>query len=73
MQFDLLVAGMVQGYMWKHMVPFIDSVIASMPFWWVRMVSGMMIFVGESLFVVNVYMTWKESRGVQGGMVANPT
>ncbi len=62
MQFDLLVAGLVQGYMWRSLVPFIDSVIASMPFWWVRMVSGMMIFVGETLFIINVYMTWRESR-----------
>ena len=62
MQFDLLSAGLVQGYLWANLAPFIDSVIASMPFWWVRMFSGMMIFVGEALFVINVYMTWKQSR-----------
>lgn len=64
MQFDLLIAGLVQGIMWANLAPFIDSVTASIPFWWVRMVSGMMIFVGESIFIINVYMTWKQSRSV---------
>lgn len=62
MQFDLLSAGLVQGYMWKNMSPFIDSVVASVPFWWVRMFSGMMIFVGTVLFVINLYMTYKMSK-----------
>lgn len=62
MQFDLLSAGLVQGFMWKNMAPFIDSVIASIPFWWVRAFSGMMIFVGEVLFFTNIFMTWKSSR-----------
>jgi cbb3-type cytochrome oxidase subunit 1 len=62
MQFDLLVAGLVQGTMWASLAPFIDSVAASVPYWWVRMVSGMMIFVGESIFILNVFMTWRQSR-----------
>ncbi len=70
MQFDLLVAGLVQGYLWAKLAPFIDSVVASMPFWWVRMFSGMMIFVGESLFVINIYMTWKQSRPGRVAQVA---
>lgn len=64
MQFDLLIAGLVQGMMWANLSPFIDSVAASIPFWWVRMFSGMMIFVGESIFIINVYMTWRQSRAV---------
>lgn len=64
MQFDLLSAGLVQGYMWKNMAPFIDSVVASMPFWWVRAFSGVMIFVGQVVFMLNIYMTWKQSRSV---------
>jgi cbb3-type cytochrome oxidase subunit 1 len=62
MQFDLLSAGLVQGWMWKSMAPFIDSVAASVPFWWVRAFSGMVIFVGETLFVINVFMTFIQSR-----------
>lgn len=62
MQFDLLSAGLVQGYMWRNMAPFIDSVVASIPFWWVRAFSGVMIFVGTVAFILNIYMTWKQSR-----------
>jgi len=62
MQIDLLAAGVVQGMMWKSLVPFIDSVKASMPFWWVRTFSGIVILVGEVCFLVNMYMTWQESR-----------
>jgi len=69
MQFDLLVAGLVQGYLWASLAPFIDSVAASVPFWWVRMFSGMMIFVGESIFILNVFMTWK-SRPVTAPVAA---
>jgi cytochrome c oxidase cbb3-type subunit 1 len=62
MQVDLLAAGVVQGMMWRSLVPFIDSVQASAPFWWVRSFTGIMILVGEACFVVNLYMTWQESR-----------
>ena len=61
MQIDLLSAGLVQGYMWKSMAPFIDSVTASIPFWWVRTFSGVMILVGTIMFIYNIFMTWKLS------------
>jgi cytochrome c oxidase cbb3-type subunit 1 len=59
MWIDLLAAGVMQGYMWKNLVPFIESVEASKPFWWTRMFSGSLILVSELLFTVNLYMTWK--------------
>lgn len=62
MQIDLLAAGVVQGLLWKSLAPFIDSVSASVPFWWVRTFTGIMILVGEGCFLVNMYMTWQESR-----------
>lgn len=62
MQIDLLAAGVMQGMMWKSLSPFIDSVAASVPFWWVRTFTGIMILVGESCFFVNIYLTWQESR-----------
>ncbi len=62
MALDLAVAGILQGEMWKNMVPFIDSVSASMPYWWVRFLSGICIFVGVICFFINIYMTWKESK-----------
>ena len=62
MQIDLLAAGVMQGNMWKSLAPFIDSVAASVPFWWVRTFSGIMILAGEGCFIVNIYLTWQESR-----------
>lgn len=69
MQVDLLAAGVVQGMLWKSMAPFIESVRASMPFWWTRSFTGVMILAGEACFLVNIYMTWKESRRVGRGPV----
>jgi cytochrome c oxidase cbb3-type subunit I len=56
---DLLAAGVMQGYMWKQLVPFVDTVHATKPFWWTRMFSGIPILIGEFLFAINLYMTWK--------------
>jgi cytochrome c oxidase cbb3-type subunit 1 len=56
---DLLAAGVMQGYMWKQLVPFVDTVHATKPFWWTRVVSGVMILVSEILFAINIYMTWR--------------
>ena len=62
MDIDLMSAGLVQGFMWKSMAPFIDSVTASIPFWWVRTLSGAAIFVGQVCFAINVYMSFRESK-----------
>lgn len=62
MDIDLLAAGVVQGFMWISMTPFIDTVIASKGFWWVRTLSGVAIFAGTTCFVINMFMTWKVSR-----------
>lgn len=59
MFFDLLVAGLVQGFMWRDLAHWDDSLVASMPFWLVRTFSGIMIMVGQFLFFYNVYMTWR--------------
>ena len=62
MQIDLLAAGVMQGLMWRSLAPFIDVVRASVPFWWARTLSGIVILVGESIFMINLYLTWQESR-----------
>lgn len=60
MALDLDIAGLVQGEMWRSLSPFIDSVLASKPYWWIRTFSGVAITVGFVLFLVNMIMTWKE-------------
>lgn len=62
MQFDLLAAGVMQGVMWRSLLPFIDSIRASVPFWWTRTFSGVLILSGEFCFFVNLYLTWQEGR-----------
>lgn len=62
MDIDLICAGLVQGHMWKSLVPFIDTVAASRPYWWIRTFSGVMILVGEVCFFINIVMTYLMGR-----------
>ena len=43
---DLTAAGLVQGQLWQGDLPWMDSVRASVPFWWVRSVSGFVLLAG---------------------------
>jgi cytochrome c oxidase cbb3-type subunit 1 len=54
---DLLAAGVVQGYLWKSLAPWEDSLIASMPFWHIRVVAGIMIVAGQLIQAYNMWMT----------------
>ena len=56
---DLCAAGVMQGYQWKQLVPSIETVQETKPFWWTRMLTGVPILVAEILFAINLYMTWK--------------
>lgn len=62
MDIDLMCAGLVQGSMWKSLVPFIDVVSVSKPYWWIRTFSGVVILVAEVIFFINVLMTYLSSR-----------
>ena len=46
MVLDLTAAGLVQGQLWSVELPWMDSVRASIPFWWVRSVTGMVLLAG---------------------------
>jgi cytochrome c oxidase cbb3-type subunit 1 len=54
---DLLAAGLVQGFLWRSLAPWEESVVVSVPFWLIRSVSGTMIFVGQVLFAYNLWRT----------------
>jgi cytochrome c oxidase cbb3-type subunit 1 len=56
---DLLVAGVVQGYLWMNLAPWEQALIASAPFWHVRSVAGLMIVGGQLLQAYNMWMTAK--------------
>jgi cytochrome c oxidase cbb3-type subunit 1 len=71
---DLMVAGVVQGFLWKALAPWEESVIASMPFWWIRHFTGTMIFVGQVLFAINMWKTTfgpKTTESAQTGVITS--
>ncbi|MDH5581860.1 MAG: cbb3-type cytochrome c oxidase subunit I, partial [Bdellovibrionales bacterium] len=62
MDIDLMCAGLVQGTMWKGLSPFIETVIASKPYWWIRTFSGVAILTGEVIFLINLVMTYFSNK-----------
>jgi cytochrome c oxidase cbb3-type subunit 1 len=56
---DLVIAGLIQGFQWRAMAPWEESIVASVPFWLVRTISGLAIIVAQIFFVGNILMTWK--------------
>ncbi|MCC6554541.1 MAG: cbb3-type cytochrome c oxidase subunit I [Polyangiaceae bacterium] len=57
MFFDLMVAGVVQGYLWQNLAPWERSITASMPFWHLRTIAGTAILTGLMLLAYNMWMT----------------
>ncbi|RMG20194.1 MAG: cytochrome oxidase [Deltaproteobacteria bacterium] len=66
------IAGLQQGYMWKAMVPFVDTMVAIKPYWFVRLLSGLLIFVGQVMFVLNLLLSLRSpsSEGARGELEA---
>ena len=62
MDIDLMCAGLVQGSLWIGLTPFIESVIASKPYWWIRVFTGVAILVGEICFFINILMTYISTK-----------
>jgi cytochrome c oxidase cbb3-type subunit 1 len=60
MVIDLTAAGLVQGFSWAGLSHWGESVVASMPFWWVRTVAGLVIVAGQGCFL---YALWATARG----------
>jgi len=60
----LICAGLIQGTMWKDLAPFIDTVIASKPYWWIRTLCGCMLLVAEVCFFINVLMTYLKGKKI---------
>ncbi|MHC5109986.1 MAG: cbb3-type cytochrome c oxidase subunit I [Planctomycetota bacterium] len=57
MFFDLVAAGLIQGFMWRDLVQWEQTLVASKPFWSLRAIAGTGIIVGQFLFAYNVLMT----------------
>ena len=54
---DLTIAGIVQGYLWQNLAPWERSLTASMPFWHLRTIAGLLIISGQLLQAYNMWMT----------------
>lgn len=59
---DLTLAGVFQGYWWASLQSWDVSTEGSFPFWIVRIYAGLAMFIGQLLFVYNIYKTWQLSR-----------
>ncbi len=57
MVLDLTLAGYVQGELWQDMMPWIESVRASAPYWAVRSLSAIPITVGFSLLFYSLLIS----------------
>ncbi len=62
----IYVAGLTQGLMWRAMdetgrltyPDFIETVQATIPLWWIRILGGALFVTGILMMVVNHLMTW---------------
>jgi cytochrome c oxidase cbb3-type subunit 1 len=59
MFFGLTIAGVFQGFSWGALQTWETSLQVSMPFWWLRIASGLLIIAGQVVFAVNLYRTYK--------------
>ena len=61
------ITGVQQGAMWKAVNPdgtlkytFMDTMVANMPYWKLRTVSGFIFTAGMLFFIYNIYMTMRK-------------
>jgi cytochrome c oxidase cbb3-type subunit 1 len=54
---DLTAAGLVQGFLWRDLAQWEKSLLASMPFWHARTISGTLIVSGQLLQAYNMWLT----------------
>ena len=58
---DLTAVGVVQGFSWRALNPWIDSVIDSVPFWYLRTITGVMIVAGQLILFYQMWATAKQT------------
>jgi len=56
----LMAGGLVQGYLWGSLAHWADSVVYSVPFWWARTITGLLIIIGTGLFFYNMWATARQ-------------
>ncbi|RUM61320.1 MAG: cytochrome oxidase [Persephonella sp.] len=64
MFFDLTAGGLVQGFDWIGLNPWIDSVNFSKPFWYFRSIAGIMMITGLLMYALNFWKTATAKTGL---------
>lgn len=59
---DLIMLGVFQGYYWSSLQPWEASVDGSYGFWVLRIWAGLSMFIGQLVFLYNLYKTWQLSK-----------
>ncbi len=71
---SLWIGGFIQGLQWNDAsIPFIDTVVYQVPYWWARVVGGLLIFAGVVLFFYNMVRTYTGEPLGAAGSEPTPT
>ncbi|MCC7542016.1 MAG: cbb3-type cytochrome c oxidase subunit I [Deltaproteobacteria bacterium] len=62
---DLLAAGVVQGWLWSTLAPWEQSLIASVPFWWVRSIAGIAIVAAQAILAYHMWITARSGAALE--------
>jgi cytochrome c oxidase cbb3-type subunit 1 len=65
MFFDLMIAGLVHGFMQRELNHWTDILQASVPFWWVRTFAGGMMLAGLLCMLYNMWATVRSGRAYE--------
>jgi cytochrome c oxidase cbb3-type subunit 1 len=57
----LIPVGVLQGWSWGNLEVWEDSINISLPFWYVRLASGLVLIAGQVIFAVNIYLTYRHA------------
>ena len=73
------IAGVMQGLMWRAVnedgtltYTFVESLEATYPFYYVRLLGGVLFLAGTLIMAWNLYMTYRQSKGLVDEPVLDP-
>jgi cytochrome c oxidase cbb3-type subunit 1 len=61
MSADLIILGVFQGLMWASLAPWSDTISFSIPWWALRVVSGLLLLASHSIFLTHMVLTWMKA------------
>jgi cytochrome c oxidase cbb3-type subunit 1 len=58
----LILVGVFQGSSWAALQPWEDSLTVSMPYWYLRLATGLVVIAGQVCFAINLVQTYRMAR-----------